>query len=461
MLALSTLDHPLSPAFATLLGKVEDRYDRSFLRRLFSFASSHGLAPADIDAALLAAFADAIAAGIKRPKQVVRNAVKVWNRMAETIEDWPATPLPLTDSHGWRALPLGDFAKSFGDDCEAFLHQSEGKGLFDARGLPKLSPATITDRRNKLRQFATRLVEAGRPAASIKKLADLVEPEAVRLILEGLWKEADEAPNAHAANLARLLALIAEHWAYRPADEVMIIKRAAARLRPRKEGMTEGNRAKLRPFTDEANLKRLVNLPRAAVAALDRDRPTVTDAVVVQSALAVAILLTAPIREKNLVALDLVTHIDRVNKDQGFLVIPAHEVKNARGIELPLSASALKLLDLYVEVYRPLLLKGALSSKLFVSWNGRQKTPDQLGAQLPRFIRDRTGLDMHLHLFRHLAGFVFLRDHPGEYETVRRLLGHGALGTTVGFYTGLEHADAFRRYDQVLDRYRQEDEDDV
>ena len=79
----------------------------------------------------------------------------------------------------------------------------------------------------------------------------------------------------------------------------------------------------------------------------------------------------------------------------------------------------------------------------------------------PRFIRDRPGSTCNLHLFRHLAGFVFLRQHPGEYETVRQLLGHKSLATTIGFYTGLEHADAFRRYDQVLDRYREEDEDDA
>ena len=100
------------------------------------------------------------------------------------------------------------------------------------------------------------------------------------------------------------------------------------------------------------------------------------------------------------------------------------------------------------------------SSKVFVSWNGRQKTPAELGAQIPRFIRERLGLDINLHLFRHLAGFVFLRSHPGEYETVRQLLGHKSLKTTTDFYTGLEHADAFRRYDEVLDGIRQGRSDD-
>jgi hypothetical protein len=47
-----------------------------------------------------------------------------------------------------------------------------------------------------------------------------------------------------------------------------------------------------------------------------------------------------------------------------------------------------------------------------------------------------------------------LAEHPGEYETVRLLLGHKDLNTTVKFYCGLEQADALRPYDALIDRYR-------
>ena len=139
----------------------------------------------------------------------------------------------------------------------------------------------------------------------------------------------------------------------------------------------------------------------------------------------------------------------------GYLIFPAHEVKNAHDLEYPLSPRTLGLLDLYLKTYRPLLLKGEQSSKLFVSWSGRQKTPAELAAQIPKFIRTRLGLDVNLHLFRHLAGYVFLTAHPGEYETVRQLLGHKSLKTTIDFYTGLEHAQSFRRYDEILERHRE------
>jgi NADH-quinone oxidoreductase subunit F len=51
------------------------------------------------------------------------------------------------------------------------------------------------------------------------------------------------------------------------------------------------------------------------------------------------------------------------------------------------------------------------------------------------------------------AAFIYLKRHPGDYETVRRLLGHKSIRTTTLFYTGLEHRDAFTRFDAIIDSY--------
>jgi len=69
---------------------------------------------------------------------------------------------------------------------------------------------------------------------------------------------------------------------------------------------------------------------------------------------------------------------------------------------------------------------------------------------------------MNVHLFRHVCAYLFLKAHPGEYETVRLLLGHSSLAVTVRAYCGLERDDAVRRYDELIDNYRlpQEDEHD-
>jgi integrase len=49
-----------------------------------------------------------------------------------------------------------------------------------------------------------------------------------------------------------------------------------------------------------------------------------------------------------------------------------------------------------------------------------------------------TGLRITVHQFRHAAAAIYLKDHPGNYETVRQLLGHRDIQTTIRFYCGLE-----------------------
>jgi site-specific recombinase XerD len=119
----------------------------------------------------------------------------------------------------------------------------------------------------------------------------------------------------------------------------------------------------------------------------------------------------------------------------------------------------IRLFKIYWRTYRPLLLESKDSLAVFISRTARMKTPAELGAQIPKFIKKRTGIVINLHLFRHLAGYLFLKANPGQYEPVRQLRGHKSIATTLGFYVGLEEEDAFRRYDEVIDAYRQEDED--
>jgi integrase len=63
-------------------------------------------------------------------------------------------------------------------------------------------------------------------------------------------------------------------------------------------------------------------------------------------------------------------------------------------------------------------------------------------------------LTVNVHLFRHVCAYLFLKAHPGEYETVRLLLGHSSSAVTERAYCGLERADAVRRYDSLIDGYR-------
>ena len=63
------------------------------------------------------------------------------------------------------------------------------------------------------------------------------------------------------------------------------------------------------------------------------------------------------------------------------------------------------------------------------------------------------GFTINPHLYRHLAAYFYVDDHPGDYETVRRLLGHKSLETTLMFYADFERLAASRRFaENVLER---------
>ena len=60
---------------------------------------------------------------------------------------------------------------------------------------------------------------------------------------------------------------------------------------------------------------------------------------------------------------------------------------------------------------------------------------------------------MNPHLYRHIAAYFYLEAHPYDYETVRRLLGHRSIETTMMFYADLDRVMASRRYaEHILER---------
>jgi integrase len=66
---------------------------------------------------------------------------------------------------------------------------------------------------------------------------------------------------------------------------------------------------------------------------------------------------------------------------------------------------------------------------------------------------------MTVHQFRHAAGALILQRRPGEYELVRRLLGHRNVQTTINSYIGLENIQASEIFSQIVMEHM--DSDDV
>ena len=127
--------------------------------------------------------------------------------------------------------------------------------------------------------------------------------------------------------------------------------------------------------------------------------------------------------------------------------------------ELELPSDTLATLDLYLSRYRDRLAPAG-SAFLFPNETGGRRSTAVFAQGLCAFILRETGILINAHLFRHLAGRLYLQAHPGDFETVRRLLGHKSLTTTLRSYIDLTTPAAFRSYDAVVKSWLEPQEPD-
>jgi integrase len=448
--------HPLTPAWAALEALLPDRYFRAALSRLLHYCSAQGIAPAAVDQAVFDGFGVSLQndSFIRHQRVAHQNAARQWNRAVATIPGWPQATL-VQPVHARRyARPLDIFPAAFQGDAESWLGRLAGEDGLDVGPARPLRPRSLEQRRFYLRQAASALVEGGRDPATLTGLADLVTVEAVRTILRFFLVRSDNRPTLQIHGLATHLKAIARHHVGVTPAVLERIGQMVRRVAPPPTGLALKNRLALKQLEDPLLLARLVDLPARIYDALPSKVAAlpVRTALRFQWALAVQILLVAPIRLGNLTRLDLDRHLPRTIVRQRVLyhlVTPGEEVKNGNLVELPLRAETSALLELYRTRVRPVLAAPG-TTWLFPGQGGTgHKSLVTMGGQISRFLERELGLRLSPHQFRHLVGFLHLQRKPEEHETVRALLGHRSIATTLRHYAGLEGAAA-RHYDETL-----------
>jgi integrase len=73
-----------------------------------------------------------------------------------------------------------------------------------------------------------------------------------------------------------------------------------------------------------------------------------------------------------------------------------------------------------------------------------------LSDQITRCIVKELGLRITAHQFRHAAAAIILMKQPGNYELVRRILGHRNIQTTIAFYIGLETMASSQQFGKMI-----------
>ena len=433
---------------------------RMQLSRFFHFCSAQAIAPVDVNDEVLTAFNEALITEsiVDLPYEIFRGAGKAWNNAAERIAGWPEQRLTVPSRQRLFTLPWSTYPSTLEDDVEAYCRRARGLDLNDDHFLRAQRSATIETRRWQLRLLATAIVESGIVPDSLIDLRAMLAPETTARGLEYLLERNGGKSSVQISNLADFLPTLAGRLDM-PEDVINKLRRIKKKLKVVQHGMTARNREALRAFDDQAAVEALVNLPRRLLLEVQKSgRKGWREAKLIQTALAIELLLAAVVRIQNLASIAIDRHFIEVGDRRNRMVhlrFPAAEVKNANDLEFPLQPETVELLDIYLTEWRPLLMTEP-SHFLFPG-----KKPDShkgkgtLSSQIKEVVHAYTRLDMPAHRFRHAAGKIFLDRNPGQYEVVRLLLGHKDIQTTIAFYAGSESASAARHYAKTILGIRQ------
>ena len=388
-----------------------------------------------------------------KPRDLHKQVARCWNRAKELVPAWPPIILTVPDFRPKpESLPWDVFLPTFVQDVERYLARLTGQSLLDEDAPDRAcKSSTIEHRRTCLRLAASAAVKQGVSIDALRSLADLVSPSVVRVILDHYLAKKDGKVVSFTIDLAERLYSIARVYVKAPDAQNQVLKKYCVKLRAargRRPGLTAKNITVIRHFKDPGNRARLKALPgKLFDGALKEQDAPIQAAVKAAIALAIQILLVAPMRLANLAALNLEDNIVQVGgiEPSYHLVIPPEDVKNDVPLEYPLPKVVSEMLGIYLRRFRPRLCRSD-NPWLFPGEFDGYKTKGTLSGQIIETIAKELGIRVTPHQFRHLAAAFILEKDPANYEFVRRVLGHKNLQTTIKFYIGLETLEAVRKF---------------
>ncbi|MGF9764509.1 site-specific integrase [Microvirga sp. 0TCS3.31] len=440
----------LPPAWATLWAFVSDETLKKRLGSLIKYCSAQDVRPEDVGEPILDAFLQyrqeetPQAYGVSERRQVAR----AWNTCTQTIAGWPKQHLVVPPDQRYKGPAWTDFPETLQTEVEAYFASiSRQSRLRGSRRTRSCSPRTTKTRRREFIAFAGKAVAVGYAISSLTSLSVLLQPALVEQVVNAYWDGDGEKPKTYTVDLPWRLFVIARESQCLDADtlrELADLRSAAQQHRPK--GLTEKNRAVIRAVKSTKAWANVCSLPQQLMTEARRQRTTSPHkaAVKAQIAVAIAVLTMAPVRIGNLVGTKLDQHLFRVGGPSGrfWLEYEPHEVKNNVDLQFSFDQELTDLLTEYIEVHRPVLLRGSNEDWLFPGVNGGSKAPHLLSAQIRDLVEKRTGLRVTAHQFRHVAAAMLLMRSPGNYPLVAKVLGHKGTATTMNSYIGLESLDA-------------------
>lgn len=447
---------PHAPAWAAFKADLDPDKFRWRLSRFARHCAERGLAPEDVNDEVMDAYGEDLRASTfkAQPERLHRAVARMWNNAVAAMPARGLKVVTLPSHRELYTLPWENLPDSFRHEADTWLDSMSQKAdIFSDEGRIKpLRPASIKAYRYALSQIVAALVAKGYALDTIDSLTVLANPATAKDAL-GFFVERYGGPAKSMNNIAHVLVLVAKAVKACP-EAIKKLERFRKQVAPRTYGMSKRPKNALRPFVDKANIETLLMLPLRIFARLQR-KPVLTlaDARLMQVAVALELLLMRPIRRFNLVRLQLDRHVIQAGT-RTVIFIPGEEVKNDVELDYAIPTDSDRLLRFYVANLLPMF--GPNPDRFLFPGEkpNSAKSDEQFGRYFTKVIQQETGLRVYPHLMRHFAANLYLTEHPGAFETVRRLLAHKSLSTTTRSYVNFEDAAAVRLFDTLVNSIR-------
>ena len=455
----------LTPEWA----RFRDGLERPIRDRLYNFiryCSARGIDPSSIDDTIFQDYWTYRTefTGMASGNATRRPMVRAWNTCVAAREGWSLQPLtepPIKIAKpSWEEFPEG--LRRDIDNHLAGL--AKPRRSANGKRIHPCSPTTIANRRAELVAVVRMAVRLGVPIERLTSLAALLNPDIVENVIDAYWRKNGEEPKTGTIDLGWKLAHMARAMNCLDQSALQRLDAISAALEEyRREGLTPKNLQLIRQVLTDGVWSEVVSLPNALMqqARAAKDHAPIKAAVSAQLAVAIAILTFAPIRLRNLICIELGQNLNKPGGANSpyWLVFPHYDVKNRVDLNFQFDDALTDLIDEYIHDFRPTLLRGANAPWLFPGEGGQPKMKVFFSKQITERILKATGLRITVHQFRHAAAAIYLKHRPGDYETVRRLLGHRNIWTTIKFYCGLETMEATQQFGKLIREHIQFDTD--
>ena len=448
----------LSPTWDRLRAQLTDPSTRYRLMPLMRFCSGIHVEPDAVKEVVIDRYMDHRARTTTRPSDDATRRImaRLWNACIGGIDGWPKVRLmepPVRSAEGpaWE-----DFPEGLRSDVERELTRLKNihRNKDGQRSRP-CKPSTLTTRRRELVAAARMAVKVGIPIGSLTSLSAMLHPDVAEKILDGYWTDNEDAPTTYTINLSCRFVGLAHAVGGLDEDALRRLGDIRFALEEYREvGMTGKNLGLIRLVLTDGVWSRVVDLPEQLMqqARLQRRHAPVRAAVLAQIAVAVAILTVAPVRLGNLASIRLGENLTKPGGPHSnfWLTFPKYDVKNRTPLQFKLDETVTSFINEYVHDFRPALMRGSNADWLFPGESGSHKEKISFSTQIVERVQKSTGLRITVHQFRHAAGALILKHRPGEYELVRRILGHKSVQTTKNFYSSLETTQASEIFTDIV-----------